>query len=188
MPRLSYLGLACLCGLVAVWGAGCTGNTPPAGTASTAGTSPAAGHDEHGHDDHDKDGHEKEGHDEHEHQHADTGPHKGVLVMFEGHAAHLELVFDAKTGTITAYPLDGRAEKELPVDGDKLEMSFIPREGGDPKLLTLKKAEGTPVKFTGQDDGLKDKAKWDGAFTSVKIGGKEYKETTFKFPEGNHDH
>lgn len=187
MSRISTLGSAALAVALACWVTGCGDSTP---TTTTSTTTTSAGHDEHGHGEegHDHE-HGEEGHDHDGHGHGEKGPRDGVLVMFEGHEAHLELVVDAKTGTVTAYPLDGHAEKELPVVGDEIEMGVnMPEADAEPVALKLKRAEGEPVKFVGQSDALKDKEKWVGALGKVNIGGKEYAKTEFKFPEGNHGH
>jgi hypothetical protein len=186
MSRTSLLGHAALTVALACWIAGC-GDTTPTNT-----TPPVSSHEGHeGHEGHEAHGHAGEEAHEHadEHGHGEKGPHDGVLVMFEGHEAHLELVVDKETGAITAYPLDGAAAKELPVEGDEIELGVVmPAEGAEPLSITLKRAEGEPVKFEGQSDALKGQEKWTGAFAKVHIGGKEYADTKFKFPEGNHDH
>jgi len=191
MSRTSILGHAALTAALTCWIAGCGDTTTPTNTTSSATTS-TAGHE--GHEGHEAHGHSHEGEKGHDHEHeghghADKGPHEGVLVMFEGHDAHLELVVDKETGTVTAYPLDGAAAKELPVMGDEIELAVVmPEEGAEPSVVKLTRAEGEPVKFVGQSDALKGQEKWTGAFAKVHIGGKEYADTKFKFPEGNHDH
>ena len=47
------------------------------------------------------------------HQH--KAPHKGTLVEFGEEFAHLELVLDQATGKISAWVLDGEAEKAVRV-------------------------------------------------------------------------
>ncbi len=70
-------------------------------------------------DDHDHD------HDHrHHHHHAEKGPHGGALVAIGEDDAHLEIVLDAETGTVTAYVLDGQAEKPLPIKQKNLQLAI----------------------------------------------------------------
>ena len=45
--------------------------------------------------------------------HEHTAPHGGTLVVFGNEFAHIELVLDQTTGKLTAYVLDGEAEKSV---------------------------------------------------------------------------
>jgi hypothetical protein len=193
MSRTSFLGRAALTASLALWIAGCGDTTTtPTNTTNTSASTSHAGHDAHGETGHSDATHShdaEKGHEHEGHGHGEKGPHDGVLVMFEGHEAHLELVVDKATGAVTAYPLDGAAEKEVAVMGDEIDLAVVmPGEGAEPSVVKLTRAEGEPVKFTGQSDALKGQDKWTGAFAKVHIGGKEYADTKFKFPEGNHDH
>jgi len=199
MPRLRTLAMFPVCVALALWTIGCGDTSAPAPGPQT--TTPAGKDGKV--DDHDHDGHEHgehEGHD-HKHEHKEGGhhhapaPHKGTLVMFGHEELHLELVLDAKTGTLTAYPLDAEGAKPVMLDQDTIELSFTPRVEGTPETLpeptslTLTKVEGDEQKYEGQSDALKEMTKFDAGFQSIKIkGGEEFKDTTTKFPEGNHVH
>src|SRR5438045_6213064 len=89
---------------------GCPGETPQPKKPVTTAT---------GHADHDED------HDhDHHHHHADKGPHGGALVAIGEDDAHLEFVLDADTGKLTAYVLDGAAEKPVAIKQAKLQLAF----------------------------------------------------------------
>ena len=181
---------------------GCPGDPAPVKPAASAnGKSKAGGDHEH----------------HHHHHHAEKGPHGGALVAIGHDDAHLEIVLDEKTGTITAYVLDGAAEKPIAIkqknlqlaltlehdhhhDGDKKD-DADKKDDGDKKddvpdetvpvmLAAVAPAEdGTASEFSGQLDALKGADEFEGALTMIKIGDKEFPGVTFKYPQGNeHDH
>lgn len=89
---------------------GCPGETP---TASTSGTPSAPQHDQpaatgdHGH-----------------HHHAEQGPHGGALVALGQDDAHLEIVLNGESGVLTAYVLDGAAEKPVAIRQKTLQLAL----------------------------------------------------------------
>lgn len=180
-------GLLCL--------TGCPGDPPAVKTpASANGKTKSGGEHEH-----------------HHHHHAEKGPHGGALVAIGHDDAHLEIVLDEKTGTITAYVLDGAAEKPIAIkqknlqlaltlehhhdhDGDKKDdadkKDEVPDETVPLMLAAVSPAEdGTASEFSGQLDALKGADEFEAALTMIKIGEKEFPGVTFKYPQGNeHDH
>jgi len=176
---------------------GCTGETP---TGGMSGKSVQAGKNAHAADDHDHD------HGHHHHHHAEKGPHGGALVAIGEEAAHLEFVLDAETGKLTAYVLDGEAEKPVAIKQANLQLALTLEKHGDAKTeekkddlpestftLTLAAVspadDGTATEFSAQDDKLKGADEFEAALTSLTVAGKEFKAVTFKYPEGNeHDH
>src|SRR5580765_6586359 len=74
---------------------GCPGDTSPVVKPGTSQNATAKSGDGHDHD-----------HEHHHHHHAEKGPHDGALVAIGHDDAHLEVVLDADTGTVTAYVLD----------------------------------------------------------------------------------
>jgi hypothetical protein len=132
---------------------------------------------------------------EHEHK----APHHGTLVVFGEEFAHVELVLDKKTGKLTAYVLDGEAEKAVRIKQNEIEVKInkIEKKGADVTLklkgaanvLTGEK-EGDTSEFSAQSDDLKDVKKFEAVVGAITIKGKDFKDTKFKFPEGNegHDH
>lgn len=181
---------------------GCPGETPQAAKSGASQNSQARPAGDHDHD-HDH---------EHHHHHAEKGPHGGALVAIGHDDAHLEVVLNAETGTVTAYVLDGAAEKPVAIKQKSLQLALTVehdhhKEGGDKKddadkkdevpdetaqltLTAVSPAEdGSASEFSGQVDELKGADEFEAALSSIKIGDKEFKGVTFKYPEGNeHDH
>ena len=185
------VGLAAqLCVLLVAGGllflTGCPDETPQARKPATTAV--------HADDDHDHD------HDHH-HHHAEKGPHDGALVAIGEDDAHLEFVLDADTGTLKAYVLDGEAEKAITIKQSKLQVAFTAAKdddgddkGGLPEDATIvmlsavnATADGLASEFEGQADGLKGAEKFSANLTAVTVGGKQFKNIAFKYPEGNED-
>ena len=169
---------------------GCPGETPQAKKPATV----AAHADEDDHDDHDGHGHH--------HHHAAKGPHNGALVAIGEDDAHLEFVLDADSGKLTAYVLDGEAEKPLAIKQAKLQLSYSLtkisgiEEGSDDipddvLVLALEAVapapDGTAAEFAGQADTLKGCEKFSAVLTTVNVGDKSFKNVSFKYPEGNEE-
>ncbi len=180
---------AVACGLLLL--TGCPGETPQAKKPATVNT--------HG-DDHDHDEHDGHGH---HHHHAEKGPHGGALAAIGEDDAHLEFVLDADTGKLTAYVLDGEAEKPLPIKQSKLQLTYTLTklrdfdEGSDDIpddafLLALDAVspadDGTAAEFAGQADTLKGCEKFAAVLTTVHVGDKSFQNVEFKYPEGNEEH
>ncbi len=122
-----------------------------------------------------------------EHEHA--APHGGTLVELGEEFAHLEIVLDAATGRLTAYALDGEAEKAVRVKTSGIEIGIR-----DP-ALTLKlegvansltgETAGDTSEFTAQNDKLKGATRFEGTVRSLAIKGKQFTNVAFRFPDGN---
>jgi hypothetical protein len=187
------------CGLLALTGCGDEPANPKKTTATQGGS--GAAHD------HDHDHGEGEGH--HHHHHAEKGPHNGALVALGHDDAHLEFVLNAETGTLTAYVLDGAAEKPVAIHQKNIQLALSvddhdhkegeEKEGDkhdelpDDAVQLLLAAvsptdDGTATEFAGQLDQLKGVAKFEAAITAIKVGDKEFSGINFKYPEGNEDH
>jgi hypothetical protein len=148
------------------------------------------------------------GHDHgHEHHHAEKGPHGGALVAFGDDVAHLEVVFDADAGKITAYVLDGEAEKPLKIKADKLQLTFVAghhhEEAKDKKpeakdeddktgAVTLAAvdadADGMATQFAGAADDLKGAEEFEAVLESIRFDKIEFEKQRFKWPEGADHH
>ena len=132
-----------------------------------------------------------------EHKHEHKAPHHGTLVVFGEEFAHIELVLDKKTGKLTVYVLDGEAEKAVRIKQDEIELKInkIEKKSADVALklkgqanvLTGEK-EGDTSEFTAQANELKDVKRFEASVGAITIKGKEFKNTKFKFPEGNEHH
>jgi hypothetical protein len=125
----------------------------------------------------------KEG--EHEH----SAPHGGTLVEFGEEFAHLEIVLDAATGRLTAYALDGEAEKAVRLKQPNLEITIKApattiRLDGVANSLTGETADDTS-EFAGQSDKLKGASEFDGVIKTISIRGKQFNNVAFNFPKGN---
>jgi len=126
-----------------------------------------------------------------DHGHHHTAPHGGALVVFGEEFAHLEFVLAADSGTLTAYVLDGEAEKAVRLpggtldimvkDGDKLVLEPVPDE------LTGETVEDTST-FRGQSDSLKGVENFEATLASITIKGQDFDNVEFHYPEGNEDH
>ena len=130
--------------------------------------------------------------------HEHHAPHSGTLVEFGEEFAHLELVLDAASGTLTAYVLDGEAEKTLRIAAPDLEIKAqLP--GADGKLaetvlkltaqadtLSGEKVGDTSV-FKVQSDALKNAKTFDATVSAITVKGKDFKDTKFNFPRGNEE-
>ncbi len=119
-------------------------------------------------------------------------PHQGILIVLGEEFAHLELVFDNTTGTLTAYSLDGEAENAVPLTQTEIVFKLTP-PGGAPFDLPLRAVKnvltgetvGNTSQFSGQSDSLKGLIKFSGTITSVTTRGQSFKDVRFAFPEGN---
>ena len=139
--------------------------------------------------------------------HEHKAPHGGTLVVFGNEFAHLELVLDAKAGKLTAYVLDGEAEKAVRIQQKEfeLETKVLKKKssaGGDGSEVSLAivrvklkavssaltgEKEGDSSQFEGQDAALKDAPDFDAVLKAITIKGKEFKDVKFNFPKGNED-
>jgi len=124
---------------------------------------------------------------ESEHEH--SAPHGGTLVELGEEFAHLEIVLDAASGKLTAYALDGEAEKAVRLKQPDIEVAIkTPAEaiklGGVANSLTGETASDTS-EFSGQSDKLKGAGKFDGVIKTISIKGKQFNNVAFNFPKGN---
>jgi hypothetical protein len=124
----------------------------------------------------------KEG--EHEH----SAPHGGALVELGEEFAHVELTLNAATGALTAYALDGEAEKSVRVKQSEIEIavknpSVMIKLGAVSNALTGETA-GDTSEFLGQLDRLKGATDFEGVIKTISIKGKQFKDVKFNFPRG----
>ena len=120
-------------------------------------------------------------------------PHQGTLVELGEEFAHLEVVLDAKTGTLTAYSLDGEAEKAVRLKQAEIVIAISGVKGLE--TLALKAQEspltgekpGDSSEFSVQADALKGVAKFDGIVKAVTTRGTDFKNVKFNFPKGNEE-
>lgn len=126
--------------------------------------------------------------DSHEH----TAPHGGTLIAFGEEFAHLELVLDLSNGQITAYALDGEAEKAVQIAQEEIEIEvekprkFIVKLAAQENALTGE-TKGATSEFRDQSDELKNLKDFDAVIKTITIRGREFKNTHFNFPKGNEE-
>ncbi|MCL4695287.1 MAG: hypothetical protein KJ060_22585, partial [Candidatus Hydrogenedentes bacterium] len=131
---------------------------------------------------------------DHDHGHHHEAPHGGVLIALGDHVAHIELVFDAENGALTAYVLDGEAENAVRLSVPELEIVVQP-ETGDPFSLRLEayanvltgETVGETSEFRGQSDELKQLVRFHGSIPYLTVRGVEFRDIHFRFPDGNEE-
>lgn len=124
--------------------------------------------------------------------HEHTAPHNGTLVAFGEEFAHVELVLDKATGKLTAYTLDGEAEKGVAVEQPEMEIAITKPSAMTVKLMAVESTlsgskKGAATEFSGQADGLKGLSNFEASIKLITIKGKPFNSTAFKFPEGNEE-
>jgi len=115
-----------------------------------------------------------------------TTPHGGVLVEAGEDFAHVEMVFDPTTGTLSAYILDGEAEEVVPLRQPAIWVRFI-----HPALRLKLKAVASPLsgekpgetsEYSVTDASLKGLSQFEALLESVNFNGPVFKNLGFKYP------
>lgn len=127
--------------------------------------------------------------------HEHHAPHNGILIVLGEEFAHLELVLDKETGTLSAYSLDGEAENSAPLNQQEIVFKIMLRNTTSAFDLTLKavanpltgETVGNTSEFKAQADALKGLSEFKGMIVDVVTKGQDFKDVSFDFPEGN-DH
>ena len=171
--------------LVSVLAVGCGSGSPASGKTTAKTDAPKSGSHDHDHG--------------HAHGHKHKAPHGGTLVALGDHFAHLEIVLDAANGKITAYVLDGEAEKAVRVKQTGLELAAnLPKkDGAVGEQVTIKlqavaneltgEKVGDTSQFEGQDEKLKGLKEFDAKVVALEVKGQALKDVAFNFPKGNED-
>ena len=127
-------------------------------------------------------------------RHGHQPPHAGTLVDVGGGFGHLEFVLDAATGKLTAYLLDGEAEKPVRVSARSIPLKI--KAGASSLTLPMQAVEnkltgetaGDTSQFEGQSDGLKGLKEFDAVIETLDLRGRAFSNVQFNFPRGNeHD-
>jgi hypothetical protein len=124
--------------------------------------------------------------------HVHHAPHGGALEVLGDEAAHVELVLDAKEGRLTAYVLDGEAEKPVRIAQTSLRLTLRDLPGGGATVdlaavanpLTGETA-GDTSQFAGASPSLRRAAKFDGVLATITARGMKFDGVAIGFPGGN---
>lgn len=131
----------------------------------------------------------KDGHTHgHSHAHTHTAPHGGTLVELGDHAYNLELLRDRATGKLTAWVLDGHAEKFVRIPAKSFQLVAMP--AGKYTPLTMQAVAnaatgetiGDTSQFEAQADWLKTAGSFSGIFT-VEVKGTNFHQVEYTLPE-----
>ena len=134
-----------------------------------------------------EDSHETHAHHEH------TAPHGGTLVVLGEEFAHVEFVLDETTGKLTAYVLDGEAEKPIRLTEETIGLKINRLDPEQTMALQLQavanvltgETEGDTSQFEGQSEALVGTTEFQAEITSIVVKGQTFTNVDFKFPEGN---
>ncbi len=124
--------------------------------------------------------------------HVHAAPHGGTLIVFGDEAAHLELVLDETSGKLTAYVLDGEAEKGVPIAQEFVEVEIEKPKTASLKLMPVENAltgekAGSTSQFSVLSDELKGLSNFDANIKSLNVKGREFRSVHFNFPKGNEE-
>jgi hypothetical protein len=123
--------------------------------------------------------------------HEHHAPHGGALQVLGEEAAHVELVLESATGKLTAYVLDGEAEKSVRIAQDALELE-VTLPGGDAHVVLAAVANeltgetvGDTSQFEGASERLRGAARFEGVLESVTARGVKFDRVRIGYPQGN---
>jgi hypothetical protein len=130
-------------------------------------------------------------HDHGDHPHVHKAPHGGALVELGEEAAHVEFLLDATAGKLTAYVLDGEAEKAVRVAEPGLSVRVL--QGADAFDITLKpvasaltgETAGDTSQFELTDARMGGRTKFEAMLKSITVKGQTFSQVKFRYPEGN---
>lgn len=124
--------------------------------------------------------------------HEHSAPHGGALIELGEEFAHLEFVLDAATGQLTAYALDGEAEKPVRLKQAEIELTLTQpvltvKLAGVANALTGETASDTS-EFSATVAQLKGASGFKGTLNAVTIKGRAFKGVAFSYPQGSETH
>lgn len=119
--------------------------------------------------------------------HEHLAPHGGTLQVLGEEFAHVEIVFDPKSGRLTAFVLDGEAENpvriaqpalDLTVGGETIELRAVasPLTG---------ETVGDTSEFEGASERLRGAARFDGVLRTITARGARFDDVRVGVPHGN---
>jgi hypothetical protein len=122
--------------------------------------------------------------------HEHHAPHGGTLVELGSEFAHVELVLDAASGTLTAYVLDGEAEESVRVKQPSLKIAIESPEPGGPgavdHLDLFARADvltgetvGDTSEFSATSQSLRGRVRIKGSIEDITVKGEEFRGVPF---------
>lgn len=125
-------------------------------------------------------------------RHVHAAPHGGALQVLGDEAAHVELAFDPPTGRLTAYVLDGEAERAVRVKHDLLRIALRTPDGRDvaaellpvASALTGETAADTS-KFECVVAELRGASAFEGVLETITARGARFDAVRVAWPHGN---
>lgn len=127
------------------------------------------------------------------HSHEHHAPHGGTLIELGEEFAHVELMLDDSTGTLTAYVLDGEAEHPVRLKDDALVV-FIKAGKGGPELRVELTAiankltgeqRGDTSEFRGTEERMRGQKSFSGRLERIAVKGQEFKDVPLEYPKGS---
>lgn len=114
-------------------------------------------------------------------EHVHRAPHGGTLVELGDHFAQVEFVVDRSAGTMTAYVLDGEAEKPVRIAQKTMDVTLVGA------MLTLTavsnpltgEKEGDTSEFRGQSESLRGARASSGMLERVTVRGRTFDGVAF---------
>lgn len=126
------------------------------------------------------------------HGHEHRAPHGGALQVLGDEAAHVELVLDAKEGRLTAYVLDGEAERPVRIAQDALRLTLRGLPGGDATIelkpvasVLTGETAGDTSQFAGSSDALRGATSFEGTLATITARAVRFDAVPLGFPGGN---
>ena len=115
------------------------------------------------------------------------------MVVLGEEFAHVEFVLEKATGKLTAYVLDGEAEKPIRLTEETIGLNINQLNSDQEFTLQLKavanvltgETEGDTSQFEGQSDDLAGVTEFHAEIASIVVKGQTFTDVDFNFPEGN---
>jgi hypothetical protein len=122
--------------------------------------------------------------------HAHHAPHGGRLVELGSEFAHVELVLDSDSGTLTAYVLDGEAEEAVRVTQPSLKIAIANSAPGAARAVDhldlLARADvltgetvGDTSEFSAASQSLRGRTSVTGTIEAITVKGEEFRAVPF---------
>jgi hypothetical protein len=120
--------------------------------------------------------------------HEHTAPHGGILIELGDEIAHVELVLDRQSGTLSAFVLDGEAEQSLRVAQTSLAvvLDAPAARAGHPINLAARanvltgETVGDSSEFVGQSDAFRGLARLRGRVLNIVVKGQAFRDAPFE--------